>query len=94
MQLEIVHGFVQPRVIEILKKIDEDDNTIKLILIVENQNPEGNYSVSVVAELRSQTDPVIEEVKLITEDIVKELTPTEKEPTKNCVNKITNSAGE
>jgi hypothetical protein len=88
------YEFVDLVVIEVLERVDRVEQIIKLEIIIENKNTEeaGNYSVVVIGDINSQTDPYISEVKQITQEIVEELTPKE-EVVPECANKVINEEG-
>lgn len=75
MQLKSSYGISSPVVIQLLQQVNELEHIVKLTMIVEdvNINSKSNYSVIAIGQLLTMSDPLIESVKPITQEVVEKI---------------------
>lgn len=73
MQLKSSYGISSPTIIQLLQQINELEHVVKLTMIVEDINSKSNYSVIAIGQLLTLSDPLIESVKPITQEVVEKI---------------------
>lgn len=73
MQLKSSYGISSPNLIQLLQQINELEHVVKLTMIVEDINSKSNYSVIAIGQLLTLSDPLIESVKPITQEVVEKI---------------------
>ena len=70
MQLKLSYGISSPNIVQLLQQINELEYLVKLTMIVEDVGSKSNYSVIAIGHLLTLSDPLIESVKPITQEVV------------------------